>query len=55
MEEGRIHDFLLGLNDAFEEIRGRIMGLKPFPQLFDVVNFVQFEESRKLLTRSGPS
>ena len=31
------------------------MGLKPLPHLFDVVNHVQFEESRKLLNRSSPS
>ena len=51
VEQGRIHDFLLGLNDAYEEIRGRIMGIKPLPSLFEVFNQVQFEESRKQLTQ----
>lgn len=25
------YDFLLGLTDSFEEVRGRIMGMKPLP------------------------
>ncbi|XP_028804739.1 uncharacterized protein LOC114759689 [Neltuma alba] len=34
VEKGRTYEFLLGLNDVFEEVRGRIMGLKPLPSLF---------------------
>ena len=46
-----MHDFLLGLNDGYEELRDRIMGIKPLHSLFEVFNHVQFEESRNKLTQ----
>ncbi|XP_028795314.1 uncharacterized protein LOC114750846 [Neltuma alba] len=53
VERGRTYDFLLGLNDVFEEVRGRIMGLKPLPSLFEVFSMVKFEESRRHLTQGS--
>ncbi|XP_028807923.1 uncharacterized protein LOC114762586 [Neltuma alba] len=53
VEKGRTYDFLLGLNDVFEEVRGRIMGLKPPPSLFEVFSMVKFEESRRHLTQGN--
>ncbi|XP_028800080.1 uncharacterized protein LOC114755370 [Neltuma alba] len=53
VEKGRTYDFLLGLNDVFEEVRDRIMGLKPLPSLFEVFSMVKFEESRRHLTQGN--
>ncbi|XP_028774894.1 uncharacterized protein LOC114731805 isoform X2 [Neltuma alba] len=52
VETERTYEFLLGLNDTFEEVRGRIMGLKPIPSLFEAFNMVKCEESRKQLTQT---
>ncbi|XP_028795942.1 uncharacterized protein LOC114751436 [Neltuma alba] len=49
VEKERTYEFLLGLIDAFEDVRGRIMGLKPLPSLFEAFNMVKCEESRKQL------
>ncbi|XP_028754215.1 uncharacterized protein LOC114713703 [Neltuma alba] len=58
-EEKRVFKFLLGLDDRFEEVRGRIMGLSTLPPLREVFFTVRNEESRKRLTstelRNEPS
>ncbi|RVW50981.1 hypothetical protein CK203_071298 [Vitis vinifera] len=41
--------FLLGLNKNLDEIRGRIMGVKPLPSLREAFSEVRREESRKNL------
>lgn len=52
LDRDRCYDFLLGLNDSFEDTRGRIMGIRPLPLLEDVFNMVKWEESRRLLTKN---
>ena len=41
--------YLLGLNKNLDEIRGRIMGVKPLPSLREAFSEVRREESRKSL------
>ena len=52
IEKDRCYDFLLGLNDTFEDIRGRVMGIKPLPTLEDAFNIIRNEESRKALMQN---
>ncbi|CAL5404270.1 unnamed protein product [Camellia sinensis] len=48
--EGKsVFTFLLGLNTNLDEIRGRIMGVKPLPSLREAFSEVRREESRKKL------
>lgn len=52
LDHDRCYDFLLGLNDTFEDLRGRIWSLKPLPPLQDAFNMIKCEESRKVLHQS---
>ncbi|XP_028791520.1 uncharacterized protein LOC114747369 [Neltuma alba] len=52
IDRDRCYDFLLGLNDSFEDIRGRIMSIKPLPSLEDAFNMIKNEESRKALVQN---
>ncbi|XP_028800480.1 uncharacterized protein LOC114755779 [Neltuma alba] len=52
VEKERTYEFLLGLIDMFDDVRGRIMGMKPLPSLFETFDMVRCEESRKQLTLS---
>lgn len=47
IEHKRIFKFLLGLNSTLDEVRGRIMGAKPLPNLRETFSEVRREESRK--------
>ncbi|KAL6314405.1 hypothetical protein AAG906_022488 [Vitis piasezkii] len=48
--EGKcVFKFLLGLNKNLDQIRGRIMGVKPLPSLREAFSEVRREESRKNL------
>lgn len=47
LEEMRIFKFLIGLNDNLDEVRGRILSIKPIPSIREVVAEVRREESRK--------
>ncbi|GMP21651.1 hypothetical protein CsSME_00052836 [Camellia sinensis var. sinensis] len=49
VEGKRVFTFLLGLNTNLDEIRGRIMGVKPLPSLREAFSEVRREESRKKL------
>lgn len=33
MDKERVFDFLYGLNKDFDEVRGRVLGFKPFPEV----------------------
>ncbi|KAL4560354.1 hypothetical protein LXL04_032504 [Taraxacum kok-saghyz] len=46
-ETERIYKFLLGLNQELDEVRGRILGMKPMPSLREVFSEVRREESRR--------
>ncbi|RVW59858.1 Retrovirus-related Pol polyprotein from transposon RE1 [Vitis vinifera] len=49
VEGKRVFKFLLGLNKNLDEIRGRIMGVKPLRSLREAFSEVRREESRKNL------
>ena len=49
VEQKRTIRFLLGLNKDLDEVRGRIMGIKPLPTIWEAFAEVQREESRKKL------
>ncbi|KAF7815280.1 Retrovirus-related Pol polyprotein from transposon TNT 1-94 [Senna tora] len=53
VEKERIYKFLLGLNKSLDNIRGRILSVKPLPSLREVLSTVRHEESiRKLMLGS---
>ena len=43
----RIYDFLSGLNKDLDEVRGRLLGSKPLPNIEDTFAEVQREETPK--------
>lgn len=47
VENARIFKFLAGLNDEFDEVRGRILGRQPLPPLGEVFSEVRREECRR--------
>ncbi|KAF7821706.1 Retrovirus-related Pol polyprotein from transposon TNT 1-94 [Senna tora] len=47
VEKERIYKFLLGLNKSLDNIRGRILSIKPLPSLREVLSTVRHEESRR--------
>jgi len=47
LELKRTFKFVLGLNKNLDEVRGRIMGTKPLPNLREAFSEVRHEESRK--------
>ncbi|KAF7813108.1 TMV resistance protein N-like isoform X1 [Senna tora] len=49
VEKERIYKFLLGLNKSLDNIRGRILSVKPLPSLREVLSTVLHEESRRKL------
>ncbi|KAF7835224.1 Retrovirus-related Pol polyprotein from transposon RE1 [Senna tora] len=49
VEKERIYKFLLGLNKSLDNIRGRILSVKPLPSLREVLSTVHHEESRRKL------
>ena len=55
IEKERVFDFLHGLNADLDEVRGRLLGTKPFPSIREVFVEVMREESRKrvMLNPSG--
>lgn len=54
VERKRIYKFLFGLNNVFEDVRGRTMSTRPLSSLREVFSLVRREESRKKLI-SGSS
>ena len=47
VEKKRLYKFLLGLNKNLDEVRGRILGTKPLPNIREAFSEVRREESRK--------
>ncbi|RVX02081.1 Copia protein [Vitis vinifera] len=47
VEQNRLFKFFLGLNRELDDVRGRIMGIKPLPSLREAFSKVRREESRK--------
>ncbi|RVX15028.1 hypothetical protein CK203_007745 [Vitis vinifera] len=47
VEQKRLFKFFLGLNRELDDVRGRIMGIKPLPSLKEAFSEVRREESRK--------
>ncbi|KAL6318088.1 hypothetical protein AAG906_035233 [Vitis piasezkii] len=47
VEQKRLLKFFLGLNRELDDVRGRIMGIKPLPSLREAFSEVRREESRK--------
>ncbi|XP_073132876.1 uncharacterized protein [Henckelia pumila] len=47
VEAHRIYKFLAGLNEEFDEVRGRIIGRSPLPLIGEVFAEVRREESRR--------
>ena len=47
VEKKRIFKFLMGLNKNLDEVRGRILGMKPLPSIREAFSEVRREESRK--------
>ncbi|RVW83269.1 Retrovirus-related Pol polyprotein from transposon RE1 [Vitis vinifera] len=47
VEQKRLFKFFLGLNRELDDVRGRIMGIKPLPSLSEAFSDVRREESRK--------
>lgn len=43
----RIFKFLMDLNKNLDEVRGRVLGVKPLPSLREVFSEIRREESRK--------
>ncbi|KAL5565077.1 hypothetical protein UlMin_028241 [Ulmus minor] len=49
VDHKRTFKFLLGLNKELDEVRGKIMGIKPLPNIREAFSEVRREESRKNL------
>ena len=49
VERDRVIDFLVGLNNDLDDVRGRIAGMKPLPSIEETFVVVQREESRKCI------
>ncbi|KAA8531213.1 hypothetical protein F0562_005873 [Nyssa sinensis] len=47
VENARIFKFLAGLNDEFDEVRGRILGRQPLPPLGEVFSEIRREDCRR--------
>ena len=47
IEKKRIFKLLLGLNKNLDEVQGRILGMKPLPNIWEAFSEVPREESRK--------
>ncbi|KAL5546093.1 hypothetical protein UlMin_005780 [Ulmus minor] len=49
VDQKRTFKFLLGLSKELDEVRGRIMGIKPLPTIQEAISEVRREESRRKL------
>ncbi|GAA0146415.1 hypothetical protein LIER_06379 [Lithospermum erythrorhizon] len=47
MKKERVYEFLTGLNNELDEVRGRIIGQKPFPSTEEAFAEVRREETRR--------
>lgn len=56
VETKRVFKFLSGLNKDLDEVRGRVLSLKPLPSIREVFSTVRHEESRrKVMMRENSS
>ena len=55
IEKKRLYKFLLGLNKDLDEVRGRIMGLKPPPSIREAFPEVCVGESQKKVMMGPPT
>ncbi|PIN18143.1 hypothetical protein CDL12_09191 [Handroanthus impetiginosus] len=56
IERKRIFKFFMGLNKSVDEVRGRILGMKPLPSIREAFSEVRKEESRrKVMLGDTPS
>ena len=55
LKKERTFDFLQGLNPNLDEVRGRLLGMKPFPTLRELFAEVRREENRKCVMMNPSS
>ena len=55
LEKERIYTFLLGLNKDLDEVRERILSIKPLPNVREVFSEVQREETRRKVMLGAPN
>ena len=55
IEKKRLYKFLLGLNKDLDEVRKRIMGMKPLPSIREAFSEVRMEESQKKVMMGPPT
>ncbi|OAO89373.1 hypothetical protein AXX17_ATUG01390 [Arabidopsis thaliana] len=53
-ETSRVIQFLMGLNDNFNNIRGQILNMKPRPGLNEIYNMLDQDESQRIVGYSKP-
>ena len=55
LEKEKVFDFLQGLNKELDEVKGRILGIKPLPLVKEAFAMVRMEESqRRVMLDSSP-
>ena len=54
VEKTRTYDFLAGLNKDLDDVRGRMIGIRPLPQIEEVFAEVRREESRRKIMLGDP-
>lgn len=54
VEKTRTFDFLAGLNKDLDEVRGRMIGMRPLPQIEEVLAEVRREEIRRKIMIGDP-
>lgn len=56
LDKDRIYDFLAGLNKELDEVRGRLLGMRPLLSIKEIFAGVCREESRKcVMLGEGPT
>ena len=53
IKKERIYDFLAGLNKELDEVRCRLLGIKPLPVIEEIFAEVRREETRKHVMLGG--
>ncbi|RVW90128.1 hypothetical protein CK203_035972 [Vitis vinifera] len=53
VESDQIYDFLAGLNKGLDDVRGRLLGIKPLPQIEEIFVEIRREECRRRVTLGG--
>nr|KYP51534.1 hypothetical protein KK1_026561 [Cajanus cajan] len=55
IEQGRVHDFLVGLNQEYDQVKIQILGKKKVPRLNEVVAIIRSEQSKRSLRLETPT